>query len=797
MAEPILLERDRLKQAVERAIDEVYLTLAKGRTKDIRDQDEDWQERYDQLRDDSAKVQKRMTSEIEALKKQVTALQSALDDAKAADSSADTAKTGTGIPESIGASAADKKDDKSMARLVESLQKSLEKYRVRQQMDKAQHEELVALAMQRKAESFGWMRYAESLQLQLQKLGKKKTAGNQVAVLPTNSPSLVPLTKPSVPIADDGPTAVSPAQPLSDSEEQAEVAKPMTSSSLSSPVASSFRIEHEEDDGSVEPELPPQNACQFIDQKGSQGPAYQPTLDSTQGEPSSSASQQELPTPRANDTDRVASHSTVKFEPSSDTPEIIWERATKKPKKDDQSGQHWRVINPQAQQHLPVVKKENSSCTQRMHGIKVFRDSQESVDLDEGQLTVQTPRKRNLSFEQQVHSDQDSQDFGEEAPEQEACKALLNTTRQSIVQPDPSVPQTVVSVPLTPSTPLASLSTNIQRGTKGPARALKRGIESLAEDGQILATPYSVARGTRPGLRSSKTTPRLNSLLNSRPSDPDLLLSTPRQSSLAVERPQRRTESPTKQISDCPPPTRSLRHLRHSDVASPRSPSIRTPSAVTEAAGVTNSPAAEKPGGSTAKSLATPLLAAKADGAAKKRSALRSRPVDQLKMDDFKINPALNDGETFAYSEVVRSRADRANLAGCTDPQCCGKAFRGMAVSELDAAGPAHVRRPESVILMERYLGDKAYQIAQMDPAELSSLWIEARVKELADRFGKHRHRYHRRASPPGFWDTDFPTTQDEERYRLEADKVERITVQERYHEAIRPEGGRWLFRDE
>ncbi len=176
---------------------------------------------------------------------------------------------------------------------------------------------------------------------------------------------------------------------------------------------------------------------------------------------------------------------------------------------------------------------------------------------------------------------------------------------------------------------------------------------------------------------------------------------------------------------------------------------------------------------------------------------LRRQPVEKLRLEDFKINAAKNNGETFAYSEVVRGRADRASLAGCTDPQCCGKAFRAMAASELDAAGLGHFGRPDSVVLMERHLGDEAFVLARMTPDEKRALWLEARTKELADKYGKHRHRFYRRASPPGFWDTDFPSTQEEAQNRVEAERVIRATIQERHREAMQQGGGRWLFRDE
>ena len=60
-----------------------------------------------------------------------------------------------------------------------------------------------------------------------------------------------------------------------------------------------------------------------------------------------------------------------------------------------------------------------------------------------------------------------------------------------------------------------------------------------------------------------------------------------------------------------------------------------------------------------------------------------------------------------------------------------------------------------------------------------------------------HRHEWQpeRPRSPPGFWRTDFPATQEEEEDRKQADKIVRGMVEERWKEAMK--GGRWMFRDE
>lgn len=150
----------------------------------------------------------------------------------------------------------------------------------------------------------------------------------------------------------------------------------------------------------------------------------------------------------------------------------------------------------------------------------------------------------------------------------------------------------------------------------------------------------------------------------------------------------------------------------------------------------------------------------------------------------------------FAFSDVVRKKAEREELAACVDPNCCGKNFRAMAQSELDSAGPATVRSTASVGMLEEYLGDQAYRLASMTQEEREETWLAARTRELANKHGKHRQRFHRRPSPPGFWNADFPSTQENERDRIEGDKMQRRMVDERWREAMR-EGGRWLFRDE
>ncbi|KAL2016010.1 hypothetical protein VTK56DRAFT_4456 [Thermocarpiscus australiensis] len=175
---------------------------------------------------------------------------------------------------------------------------------------------------------------------------------------------------------------------------------------------------------------------------------------------------------------------------------------------------------------------------------------------------------------------------------------------------------------------------------------------------------------------------------------------------------------------------------------------------------------------------------------------LRERPLADLKLEDFKVNPEFNDGYTHAFDEVVRNKGERAELAGCTDPNCCGKKFRAMAESELNAGGPGILSRVADTKMLEDYLGSEAYRLVEMTQEERKELWLKAKTQDLANRYGRHRHRFARRPSPPGYWNPDFPSTQEIQMRKAEGEKMERRLVEERWREAMRG-GGRWLFRDE
>ena len=175
---------------------------------------------------------------------------------------------------------------------------------------------------------------------------------------------------------------------------------------------------------------------------------------------------------------------------------------------------------------------------------------------------------------------------------------------------------------------------------------------------------------------------------------------------------------------------------------------------------------------------------------------LRARPVHRLGLQDFKINPAHSE---YAYHETVRKYDEKKCLSGCTDRHCVRcKGLREFVINSgyKTAQKPGESETDADWRLMQDFLGDNRRKLRSMSAKEKSDLLTEAKVKEFANRYGSHRQAFSRAREPPGFWEVDFPTTQEDVRDRAAAEVMEREKVQERYWEAMRPKG-KWIFKDE
>lgn len=174
----------------------------------------------------------------------------------------------------------------------------------------------------------------------------------------------------------------------------------------------------------------------------------------------------------------------------------------------------------------------------------------------------------------------------------------------------------------------------------------------------------------------------------------------------------------------------------------------------------------------------------------------RARPLRRLGLEHFKINPARNQGLDYAYQAVVRKKDDRKCISGCTRPGCCGDRFRAMArLGGLPGKSGAEQEEEDQAIL-EEFAGEDTRLLRNMSGKERENLLVEARARALANQYGRHRHTHQRAQSPPGFWRTDMPDTQEEEDDLEAAKRLEREKVEERYREAMRP-GGLWTWADE
>ncbi|MCJ1479671.1 hypothetical protein MMC13_008357 [Lambiella insularis] len=186
------------------------------------------------------------------------------------------------------------------------------------------------------------------------------------------------------------------------------------------------------------------------------------------------------------------------------------------------------------------------------------------------------------------------------------------------------------------------------------------------------------------------------------------------------------------------------------------------------------------------------------------KKPLRALPVRSLHLEDFKINPAANHGVDFAFNEVCRTKHQRGGLPHCTKPECCGnKLYNAVKIGgtlPLQSRSPNNQSRTneieDDIQLLRDYLGFSAKEVLKMTEAEKIEALLTARARKFGQEYGKHRHAQERARSPPGFWRTEMPSTQEQEADKREAMVLEREEVDRRFAEATKT-GGRWIFRDE
>ncbi|KAI1662776.1 SAE2-domain-containing protein [Daldinia decipiens] len=459
----------------------------------------------------------------------------------------------------------------------------------------------------------------------------------------------------------------------------------------------------------------------------------------------------------------------IKTEPSSDPPVIVSERCVRKRKHDDRQTEN-----------VTKVKTEDSSDPLIMDERQHFMPH-ESIDFDAEGGRVITPRKRNrtsLEFED-VSVSGSARVPGSHAGNNRLSRLedppVRNTTRKRALPPqfllDENLDQAHVGNDLlAPRSGVFGPTAAIQEKPGGNCltkekcpSSIRTSPAKLAEDDARNKTPKTTKKRPKTGLQALLNTPSPgHDATNPSPIVQSDHARISRQ--FEFQAPQRRELPFSKNDS------KKASKLPQSYDAPEASHGKRTPGNMN----------AKRPSDDREKG----------DMAGSTRP-LRERPKSELSIVDFKINPNSNEGYDYAFTDVVRNKNERASLEGCVQEGCCGQTFRLQARAKRDQTGPVDFQ-----ILLEKHMGDEAWKLSTMTKAEKEDVWLEAKTRELANEHGKHRHRFHRAASPVGFWRADFPSTQEEQRDREAAAKATRRIIDERYREAMRP-GGRWVFRDE
>lgn len=173
------------------------------------------------------------------------------------------------------------------------------------------------------------------------------------------------------------------------------------------------------------------------------------------------------------------------------------------------------------------------------------------------------------------------------------------------------------------------------------------------------------------------------------------------------------------------------------------------------------------------------------------REGLRSRKAKELNIADFAVNADKTGGVNYAYQEVIRKRDERKCLPGCLG-SCCKELRDFLAKAGMPPVVPSKVPKWRSSPPLP---GSSQLEPEDGEGSEAEEV-VGEDLKQFVNKYAKHRNLFDRQDSPPGFWEADFPDTQDLEQRRKAARKEERSRVGEMKKDAAKG-GGRWVFRDE
>lgn len=455
----------------------------------------------------------------------------------------------------------------------------------------------------------------------------------------------------------------------------------------------------------------------------------------------------------------------------------------------------------------PVVIKSESHLSSEGFGYHIY--DQESLDLDDIGQKPETPRKRQKTYQPQPElvesadrpgwiaggfrispiSGEEAQDDleAEEEPQVPTLPSLiLNKGELAGIRTDSQLshlgmPEDVKVEPRS-SPPLFTEYKN--RPISPPRRSNRLNT--------VQKVPLSSAEAARPSKRSpirprapkrrpvsagaiaSLTEDGTDGCYNVNPISTRSPALTEEQGKL----PERDTwgTSLLDEILNSPPPkTPNLEHLKKS-VLSRSSP---TKKRVRGGDGF-DGPQMQPP------SMVNPTTSHSAKGATKQTKRM-PRDASMLDISDFKVNPEVNDGRDYAFAETVRNREARKCLPGCVKA-CCRDLVGFTKAAGLPVVNRGPRWRSSSPAPIE---DDEVQQRGSGNEA----VEKEDIAKEFTNRYGRHRDAFGRMETPPGFWNSHFPSTQELGEQRQQAEEMRRKKVEGMRKEAEKGPKARIVYR--
>ena len=172
---------------------------------------------------------------------------------------------------------------------------------------------------------------------------------------------------------------------------------------------------------------------------------------------------------------------------------------------------------------------------------------------------------------------------------------------------------------------------------------------------------------------------------------------------------------------------------------------------------------------------------------------LRGKSIGELSLNDFVLNPAMNQGFNQALGEIDNRKSNKCCPPNCSKPECCGNAF-ASAIRSAGTASLQDLSTQEKDNLIESYLGFPLSTLELLSNQGYQKLLGEAIGKQFAEKYGRLKQA--RADSPPGYWRAEFPSTQERDADKRCAEQIEKAAIADRRREALRS-GGLWVFRDE